>query len=110
MGKTTSAGLEHYVKEGELHTVAGHIIGEHMPIPISNSDFDGSHHLYGKKSNDLLDPDSKSTEFVSCSDSDKSSDQGSTTYTSCDSSEKSDLPKTSPKLVPKSPYKPVRVC
>jgi hypothetical protein len=110
LGKSTPAGLANYVKEGNLHAVFGPIRGEHMPTDLSISiDFDGSHHLYGKKSSDLPDPDSKSTDFVSCSDSDKSSDQGSTTYTSCDSSEKSYLPKNSPKPTPKTPYKPVRV-
>ena len=110
LGKFTLAGLANYVKEEKLHAVSGPIRGEHMPTDLSISiDFDGSHHLYGKKSSDLPDPDCKSNDFVSCFDSDKSSDQGSTSYTSCDSSDKSDLPKTSPKTSPKTPYKPVRV-
>jgi hypothetical protein len=101
LGKSTPAGLANYVKEGKLHAVAGPIRGEHMPT-TTTKDFDGSHHLYGKKSNDLPDPNSKSTDFVSCSDSDKSSDQGSTTYTSCDSSEKFDSPRQSLKTTPMS--------
>jgi hypothetical protein len=110
LGKTTSAGLANYVKEGKLHAVPGPIRGEHMPTDLSISvDFDGSHHLYGKKSSDLPDRNCKSNDFVSCSDSDKSSDQGSTSYASCDSSDKSDLPKTLPKTSPKTPYKPIRV-
>lgn len=103
LGKSTPAGLANYVKERELHAVPGPIRGEHMPTDLSITiDFDGSHHLYGKKSSDLPDPDSKSTDLVSCSDSDKSSDQGSTTYISCDSSEKSDSPRQSLKITPKS--------
>lgn len=114
LGKTTSAGLANYVKEGKLHAVPGPIRGEHMPTDLSISvDFYGSHHLYGKKSSDLPDPTSQINDFVSCSDSDKSSDQGSTSYASCDSSDKSDLPKiipkTIPKTSPKTPYKPIRV-
>jgi hypothetical protein len=85
-----------------------------MPTDLSISvDFDGSHHLYGKKSSDLPDPNCKANDFVSCSDSDKSSNQWSTSYASCDSSDKLDLPKTIPKTIPKTspktPYKPIRV-
>jgi hypothetical protein len=118
LGKSTPAGLANFVKEGNLHAVPGPIRGEHMPIDLSKpSDFDGSHHLYGKKSTDLPDPSVKSTDFVSCCDSDKSSDEGSTSFASCDSSEKSDLPKTMPKTTtkttpttsPKTPHKPSRV-
>ena len=101
--KSTKAGLEHHVKEGKLHVVPGPIRGEFMPSDSDTSDFDGSHHLYGKKSTDLSDPISNDTDFVSCSDSDKSSDQGSTSYDSCDSSIKSDLPKT--KTLPKTTTK-----
>lgn len=65
----------------------------------------------------MPDPIIKSTDFVSCCDSDKSSDEGSTSYASCDSSEKSDLPKTTPKTTsktihktsPKTPHKPAGV-
>jgi hypothetical protein len=81
-----------------------------MPIDLSiPSDFDGSHHLYGKKSTDLPDLIVESTDFVSCCNSDKSSDEGSTSFASCDSSEKSDLPKTTPKTSPNTPHKPSRV-
>jgi hypothetical protein len=44
-----------FLKEGEMHAVPGPIRGVFMPI-TTTSDFDGSHHLYGKKSNDLPNP------------------------------------------------------
>jgi hypothetical protein len=44
-----------FLKEGEMHAVPGPIRGVFMPT-TSTSDFDGSHHLYGKKSNDLPKP------------------------------------------------------
>lgn len=72
MGKSTPAGLATYVKEGKLHAVPGPIRGEFMPSS-PQKDFDGSHHLYGKKSSDLPDPDCKSTDYNSCDSSDKSS-------------------------------------
>jgi hypothetical protein len=72
MGNSTPAGLATYVKKGELHAVPGPIRGEFMPSS-PQKDFDGSHHLYGKKSSDLPDPDCKSTDYNSCDSSDKSS-------------------------------------
>ena len=80
-----------------------------MPT-TSHSDFDGSHHLYGKKSKDLPTPDSSdkssdlstsdsdSNDFVSCF-SDKPSE--SIDLSSCDPSEK--LPKPTPKNKPVEP-------
>jgi hypothetical protein len=53
MGKSTPAGLANYVKEGDMHSVSGPIRGVFMPTNIKTSDFDGSHHLFGKKSTDL---------------------------------------------------------
>lgn len=41
-----------YLKEGEIHAVPGPIRGVFMPT-TKTSDFDGSHHLFGKKSKDL---------------------------------------------------------
>jgi hypothetical protein len=54
-GKSTPAGLASYVKEGEMHKVPGPIRGVFMPT-TKTSDFDGSHHLFGKKSTDLPSP------------------------------------------------------
>jgi hypothetical protein len=81
--------------------VSGPIRGEHMPT-TTTSDFDGSHHLYGKKSSDLPELKCKTKDSVSCSKSDKSSDLKSTDYATCDSSEKSDSPRHSLKATPKS--------
>lgn len=61
-----------FLNEGEMHAVPGPIRGEFMPSS-PQKDFDGSHHLYGKKSSDLSDPGCKSTDYASCDSSDKSS-------------------------------------
>ena len=44
LGKSTPAGLANYVKEDNIHAVAGPIRGEHMLTNLSKTvDFDGSH-------------------------------------------------------------------
>jgi hypothetical protein len=48
-----------------MHAVPGPIRGVFMPSS-PQKDFDGSHHLYGKKSSDLPDLDCKSTDYASC--------------------------------------------
>jgi hypothetical protein len=104
-GKSTPAGLASYVKEGEMHKVPGPIRGVFMPT-TKTSDFDGSHHLFGKKSTDLpspskttirtskttshkLDlPDSMETTGIRINDSPDSrsiSSNDSNTYVSCSS-------------------------
>jgi hypothetical protein len=59
-GKSTPAGLASCVKEGEMHAVPGPIRGVFMPT-TKTSDFDGSHHLFGKKSTDLPNPTCKTS-------------------------------------------------
>lgn len=49
--KNNSAPVK-FLKEGEMHAVPGPIRGVFMPT-TKTSDFDGSHHLFGKKSEDL---------------------------------------------------------
>lgn len=89
-----------YVKDGEMHIVSPPITGTFKP-PSPHIDFDESHMSYGKKSNDLPDSGSETTDFVSCSFSEKTSETN--TFASCDSSDKSN----SPKYTPKSSYKSV---
>ncbi|GJT34924.1 putative ribonuclease H-like domain-containing protein [Tanacetum coccineum] len=73
-----------FVKAGEMHAVPPSITGTYMPIPYK-SDIEETHVSYGSKSdNKTSETLSESNDFVSCDNSDKSSD--SETYATCDSS------------------------
>lgn len=53
-----------YLKEGEMHAVPGPIRGVFMPT-TKTSDFDGSHHLFGEKSEDFPNLTFKTNNFDS---------------------------------------------
>ncbi|GJW53433.1 putative ribonuclease H-like domain-containing protein, partial [Tanacetum coccineum] len=73
-----------FVKAGEMHAVPPSITGTYMPIPYK-SDIEETQVSYGSKSdNKTSETLSEPNDFVSCDNSDKSSD--SETYASCDSS------------------------
>ncbi|GJV80203.1 ribonuclease H-like domain-containing protein [Tanacetum coccineum] len=73
-----------FVKAGEMHTVPPPITGTYMPSPYQ-SDIEETQVSYGSKSdNSISDTISESNDFVSCDNSDKSSD--SETHASCASS------------------------
>ncbi|GJS42852.1 putative ribonuclease H-like domain-containing protein [Tanacetum coccineum] len=70
-----------FVKAGEMHTVPPPITGTYMPSPYQ-SDIEETQVSYGSKSdNSISDTISESNDFVSCDNSDKSSD--SETHASC---------------------------
>ncbi|GJS98502.1 putative ribonuclease H-like domain-containing protein [Tanacetum coccineum] len=63
-----------FVKAGEMHTVPPPITGTYMPSPYQ-SDIEETQVSYGSKSdNSISDTISESNDFVSCDNSDKSSD------------------------------------
>ncbi|GJW25177.1 putative ribonuclease H-like domain-containing protein, partial [Tanacetum coccineum] len=73
-----------FVKDGEMHTVPPSITGTYMPIPYK-PDIEETQVSYGSKSDNKTSKTlSESNDFVSCDNSDKSSN--SETYASCDSS------------------------
>ncbi|GJW34199.1 putative ribonuclease H-like domain-containing protein [Tanacetum coccineum] len=73
-----------FVKAGEMHAVPPSITGTYMPTPYK-SDIEETQVSYGSKSdNKTSETLSESNDFVSCDNSDKSSD--SETYASCNSS------------------------
>ncbi|GKB10012.1 putative ribonuclease H-like domain-containing protein [Tanacetum coccineum] len=73
-----------FVKAGEMHAVPPSITGTYMPTPYK-SDIEKTQVSYGSKSdNKTSETLSESNDFVSCDNSDKSTD--SETYASCDSS------------------------
>ncbi|GJY43296.1 ribonuclease H-like domain-containing protein [Tanacetum coccineum] len=73
-----------FVKAGEMHAVPPPITGTYMPSPYQ-SDIEETQVSYGSKSdNKTSETISESNDFVSCDNSDKSSD--SETHMPCDSS------------------------
>ena len=80
--KNNSAPVK-FLKEGEMHAVPGPIRGVFMPT-TKTSNFDGSHHLFGKKSKDLPKPTCKTS----------NSDTPTTIGTPKPTTHKLDLPKS----------------
>ncbi|GJS16798.1 putative ribonuclease H-like domain-containing protein [Tanacetum coccineum] len=74
-----------FVKAGGLHAVPGPITGTFMP-PSNKPDIDDTQYTYGSKSNNCVETNSVSNDFVSCETSDKSSDSDTTGFASCASS------------------------
>ncbi|GKF67294.1 hypothetical protein Tco_0196973 [Tanacetum coccineum] len=68
-----------------------------MP-PSNNPDLDDTQVTYGSKSNNYFETNSVSNDFVSCDNSDKSSDTETTGFASCVSSVKSSSSKTNEPL------------
>ncbi|GJY85869.1 putative ribonuclease H-like domain-containing protein [Tanacetum coccineum] len=64
---------DRFVKAVGMHAVPPPITGTFMP-PSNNPDLDDTQFTYGSKSNNYLKLNSVSNEFVSCDNSDKSSD------------------------------------
>ncbi|GKD29353.1 putative ribonuclease H-like domain-containing protein [Tanacetum coccineum] len=73
------------------------ITGTFMP-PSNNPDLDDTQFTYGSKSNNYFETNSVSNDFVSCDNSDKSSDSETTDFASCVSSVKSSSSKTNEPL------------
>ncbi|GKE77423.1 hypothetical protein Tco_1543543, partial [Tanacetum coccineum] len=86
-----------FVKPVGLHAVPGPITGTFMP-PSNKPDIDDTQYTYGSKSNNYVETNSVSNDFVSCDNSDKSSDSESTGFASCVSSVKSSSLKTKDQL------------
>ncbi|GJX44722.1 hypothetical protein Tco_0261398 [Tanacetum coccineum] len=86
-----------FVKAGGLHAVPGPITGTFMP-PSNKPDIDDTQYTYGSKSNNCVETNSVSNDFVSCDNSDKSSDSETTGFASCVSSVKSSSLKTKDQL------------
>ncbi|GJT20194.1 putative ribonuclease H-like domain-containing protein, partial [Tanacetum coccineum] len=81
-----------FVKDGEMHAVPPSITGTYMPIPYK-PDIEETQVSYGSKSDnktsETLSDNSVSNDFVSCDNSDKSSDSETIDFASCVSSVKS---------------------
>ncbi|GJV99775.1 putative ribonuclease H-like domain-containing protein [Tanacetum coccineum] len=86
-----------FVKAVGMHAVPPPITGTFMP-PSNNPDLDDTQFTYGSKSNNYLETNSVSNDFVSCDNSDKSSDSETTGFASCVSSVKSSSSKTNEPL------------
>ncbi|GJW17418.1 putative ribonuclease H-like domain-containing protein [Tanacetum coccineum] len=86
-----------FVKAVGMHVVPPPITGTFMP-PSNNPDIDDTQFTYGSKSNNYVDTNSVSNDFVSCDNSDKSSDSETTDFASCVSSVKSSSSKTNEPL------------
>ncbi|GJR31075.1 putative ribonuclease H-like domain-containing protein, partial [Tanacetum coccineum] len=80
-----------------MHVVPPPITGTFMP-PSNNPDIDDTQFTYGSKSNNYVETNSVSNDFVSCDNSDKSSDSETTGFASCVSSVKSSSSKTNEHL------------
>ncbi|GJW79930.1 putative ribonuclease H-like domain-containing protein [Tanacetum coccineum] len=80
-----------------LHIVPPPITGTFMP-PSNKPDLDDTQVTYGSKSNNYFETNSVSNDFVSCDNSDKSSDSETTGFASCVSSVKSSSSKTNEHL------------
>ncbi|GKB56042.1 putative ribonuclease H-like domain-containing protein, partial [Tanacetum coccineum] len=74
-----------FVKPVGMHDVPPSITGTFMP-PSNKPDIDDTQFTYGSKSNNYVETNSVSNDFVSCDNSDKSSDSESTGFASCASS------------------------
>ncbi|GJR90007.1 putative ribonuclease H-like domain-containing protein [Tanacetum coccineum] len=88
---------DRFVKAVEMHAVPSPITGTFMP-PSNKPDFDDTQVTYGSKSNNYFETNSVSNDFVSCDNSDKSSDSETTGFASCVSSVKSSSSKTNEHL------------
>ncbi|GJU83959.1 putative ribonuclease H-like domain-containing protein [Tanacetum coccineum] len=86
-----------FVKAVGMHAVPPPITGTFMP-PSNNPDLDDTQFTYGSKSNNYFETNSVSNDFVSCDNSDKSSDSETTGFASCVSSVKSSSSKTNEPL------------
>ncbi|GJW56051.1 putative ribonuclease H-like domain-containing protein [Tanacetum coccineum] len=79
---------DRFVKAVGMHAVPSPITGTFMP-PSNKPDLDDTQVTYGSKSNNYFETNSVSNDFVSCDNSDKSSDSETTGFASCVSSVKS---------------------
>ncbi|GJV18452.1 putative ribonuclease H-like domain-containing protein, partial [Tanacetum coccineum] len=86
-----------FVKAVRMHVVPSPITGTFMP-PSNKPDLDDTQVTYGSKSNNYFETNSVSNDFVSCDNSDKSSDSETTGFASCVSSVKSSSSKTNEHL------------
>ncbi|GJR66333.1 putative ribonuclease H-like domain-containing protein [Tanacetum coccineum] len=86
-----------FVKAVGMHAVPSPITGTFMP-PSNKPDLDDTQVTYGSKSNNYFETNSVSNDFVSCDNSDKSSDSETTGFASCVSSVKSSSSKTNEHL------------
>ncbi|GKG34642.1 hypothetical protein Tco_0437338, partial [Tanacetum coccineum] len=74
-----------FVKPVGMHAVPPPITGTFMP-PSNRPDIDDTQFTYGSKSNNYSESNFVSNDFVSCDNSDKSSDSETTGFASCASS------------------------
>ncbi|GKC51362.1 hypothetical protein Tco_1074107, partial [Tanacetum coccineum] len=88
---------DRFVKAIGMHAVPSPITGTFMP-PSNKPDLDDTQVTYGLKSNKYFETNSVSNDFVSCDNSDKSSDSETTGFASCVSSVKSSSSKTNEHL------------
>ncbi|GJR18495.1 putative ribonuclease H-like domain-containing protein [Tanacetum coccineum] len=88
---------DRFVKAVGMHDVPSPITGTFMP-PSNKPDLDDTQVTYGSKSNNYFETNSVSNDFVSCDNSDKSSDSETTGFASCVSSVKSSSSKTNEHL------------
>ncbi|GKF51492.1 hypothetical protein Tco_0147959, partial [Tanacetum coccineum] len=80
-----------------IHAVPPPITGTFMP-PSNRPDIDDTQFTYGLKSNNSSETNSVSNDFVSCDNSDKSSDLETTDFASCVSSVQTSSSKTNEPL------------
>ncbi|GJS81805.1 putative ribonuclease H-like domain-containing protein [Tanacetum coccineum] len=88
---------DRFVKAVGMNAVPPPITGTFMP-PSNTPDLDDTQVTYGSKTNDHFETNSVSNDFVSCDNSDKSSDSETTGFASCVSSVKSSSSKTNEPL------------
>ncbi|GKG10785.1 hypothetical protein Tco_0342185, partial [Tanacetum coccineum] len=84
---------DRFVKAVGMHVVPSPITGTFMP-PFNKPNLDDTQVTYGSKSNNYAETNFVSNDFVSCDNSDKSSDSETTDFASCVSSVKSSSSKT----------------
>ncbi|GJV73661.1 putative ribonuclease H-like domain-containing protein [Tanacetum coccineum] len=88
---------DRFVKTVGMHAVPPPITGTFMP-PSNKPDIDDTQFTSGSKSSNNVDTNSVSNDFISCDNSDKSSDSETTDFASCVSSVKSLSSKTNEPL------------
>ncbi|GJX54242.1 ribonuclease H-like domain-containing protein, partial [Tanacetum coccineum] len=88
---------DRFIKDVGLHVVPGPITGTFMP-PSNKPDIDDTQYTYGSKSNNCVETTSVSNDFVSCDNSDKSSDSETTNFASYVSSVQTSSSKTNEPL------------
>ncbi|GKD87454.1 putative ribonuclease H-like domain-containing protein, partial [Tanacetum coccineum] len=88
---------DRFVKAVRMHAVPPPITETFMP-PSNKPDLDDTQVTYGSKSNNSFETNFISNDFVSCDNSDKSSDSETTDFASCVSSVKSSSSKTNEPL------------